>query len=688
MRKIESEEKEELNKKKKSQKKIIKKKKSHPAEEVFFVHKDLPAEGVGGSEKPGSLQSEGEDTNQDDVQSTQEMSKQTEVSLDITPLSTSHVLVDPKESQKRMEKQLEALYKNEDGDMPNLNTFEKRKRSSFLRALGIFFFTAFLLLVVASAGLFYFRPNSAFEEKNVVVSTVGKEEVVVGEVSTYTINYQNNNKTALSDAVLRVRYPDGFVFISSDRDPRNESKDEWSLGTLAPGEKGSIEVSGNFYANLGSEQSFRLFLDYLPANFSSSFQAVAVTTVRVTQSPYEITLEVPPEVVAGSKTLLRIRVVPPVISDFTSSTVFLRLNSGSFMVQESRPKADEGSSVRWTLPVGTQPFELDLTGSFSLAEDGTSAPVSAQLVMLSPTTSNQEVVVAETSGDTKIVTSEVVLDRVINGSTGDLSVQPGDTLSASLVLRNTDGSDLQNVQLRAIFLAPAFNDRSILAWDKLGDELDGVIVGEKVSAILRRGIITWDGGKYSALKKIEPGKEVNIDFSLPIRSGADLELGNFTTSTAEFVVEARYTLGGETKVVTSLPIKITLNSDLRFETRHQEERVGDKATHEVTWILQNSFHDLKEITVGADVYGDVALAKEAMVVPAGEVNYDEEKKKIVWKIDQMPTSIDVLPFRFVIEQKSINPSQTELISKVEIRATDVETGRQIILVDSAVKLAE
>ena len=58
---------------------------------------------------------------------------------------------------------------------------------------------------------------SAFwvQEKDVVLSVAGEEEIVYGQEINYRVRYRNNQGASLSKVVLQVRYPEGFVFIDS-----------------------------------------------------------------------------------------------------------------------------------------------------------------------------------------------------------------------------------------------------------------------------------------------------------------------------------------------------------------------------------------------------------------------------------------------------------------------------------------
>jgi len=95
--------------------------------------------------------------------------------------------------------------------------------------------------------------------------------------------------------------------------------------------------------------------------------------------------------------------------------------------------------------------------------------------------------------------------------------------------------------------------------------------------------------------------------------------------------------------------------------------------------LENSFHDLVDISLEADLYGNIEFDETALVVPAGEVKFDAEKKKLTWKIPSLPIAVDTSALQFRVKILKANPSQTNLTSKVKLIARDVISGENILL---------
>ena len=66
--------------------------------------------------------------------------------------------------------------------------------------------------------------------------------VAPGGDVTYTINYTNTGAVPLHDVVITEHYPKGVTFISASPAPDAGTNNVWTIGTLLPGESGTIVI--------------------------------------------------------------------------------------------------------------------------------------------------------------------------------------------------------------------------------------------------------------------------------------------------------------------------------------------------------------------------------------------------------------------------------------------------------------
>ena len=592
---------------------------------------------------------------------------------------------DKQEHEKEISEKLMEIYENNDGTMPDMTHFEKKKRSSFIRSLFVLLAACLFLAGTAWIGFFVLQPKSHFSESGVIISVSGEEKVKVGEVQRYRVRYRNAQNVDLTNVLLQIRYPEGFIFTEASRNPTNEAKGEWILGGLQGQDSGYIDIYGKMYGTVGSQQSFRIFLNYKAENFNSEFQKADSLVVEIAESPYNLIVEAPEQIVSGSELELTIYAEQASAEYLENLAVEIESNA-SFSVRDSSPKQDQFVENRWNLK-DAEGGKVTIKGVFDsalLEEDGN---LVIRLVGWKDEDrsvggyvyKSQEYLV-------KILEADLISNLVINGSSSRLTVQPGETLNGTIVLRNSGETPLKKVVARVVFDAPASGKDSILNWTAIDNPQNADIVGEQLSVGTRRGILTWDRDQILDLRQIDPAEEIIADFSLPIKSAEDVDLIDYVGSQIEATLEIRYELDGENKLISSAPIIMILNSDADLEVRDEIEYNGEQEKHTMTWVITNSFHELKDIKLEADIYGDIEWHDEDLTVGGGEVTYDEANKKLIWKIEKMPTTLDVIALQFSVTLKSKNPSQTNLTSKVIFEATDTITNEQILMMGKEILL--
>jgi uncharacterized repeat protein (TIGR01451 family) len=609
--------------------------------------------------------------------------KKMDISIDVEEGSEEDDEILEKED---IDKKLVEIYENDDGSMPDMTHFQGKKKGQFIKSFITLLFACAFLVAVAWAGFFIIQPKSYFSEKGVVLSISGDESVSVGDEVKYRIRYKNSQNSPLTKAVLQIRYPEGFVFVDSSVPPSNEAKDEWTIGDLGGHDSGYIDISGVMYGNVGKKQSFRIFLNYMAENFSSEFQKVASTNIEVAESPFSLLVEGEDEIVVGADLELAISLEG--LEDVNTDNMAIEIAEGAFFsIKESDIDPDQFIDNRWNVSDLGEEKKLVIKGIFNpdlLEENGS---IAVNLIgWKDEDRSVDEYLYSSEEFTVSFLQTDVVASFVINGSTTDMTVQPGEILNSTIVLRNAGDTPIKNVTARVIFDAPSYERKSMLDWAELEDPTDADVVGEQLSVGKRRGVMTWNKNHIKDLLQVDPDEEIIADFSLPIKNAEDVDLEVYTGSEIEAVLEIRYELDGENKILSTQPMLLSVVSDTDFEIRDEVVFGDEKEDHTIKWIITNTFHELKDIKLEADIYGDITWNEELLDVPAGEFNYDEETKKVTWTIDSMPTAIDVFALQFGFTLNSYNPSQTNLMSKVNFVATDTITNDEILQVGKEIVL--
>lgn len=588
--------------------------------------------------------------------------------------------------QKKIDKQLTEIYENQDGSMPDMTTIEKKHRGRLVRAFFTLLFACAFLGGVAWLGFFVIQPQSGFSEEDVIVSISGEEHIHIGQQVRYRIRYRNAQSTSLAQAVLQVRYPEGFVFEESSVEPTNGKNDEWSLGTIKGQDSGFIDVFGTMYGDLGKRQSFRVFLNYLPANFSSEFQKVAHVTTEIESTPVKVSVTGPEDVAYGAETTYEVTVSKD--GDIAVATLALELEHGAFRKTDSEPASDQFEETRWTLGSFEEETKVSITGAFNGEGEYDRAPLAVRVIGWKDESGREDpFVLATTSLDVAVLRTELSAQLVMNGSSADFDVQPGERLNTSIAIKNVGQSTFENMRVRLVFETPSAKNKSMLYWQDIDDPADGNIVGEQVNKDRRRGLVTWDKTHVTALRSLSPGDSALIDMSIPIKTMDQADLTAFASGAITAFLEVRYDVDDKQESLSTTPLTMTVNSDLAFEVRDDvREDAQGRDVHIINYVLTNQFHGLENVELTADVYGDVTWDESLLQVPAGDLTWDADAKKITWKIPLLPAEVDTVSLQFGLLMNSDNPTQTRLTSKPQLVATDSVTGRQLVKIGNEIVL--
>jgi hypothetical protein len=579
--------------------------------------------------------------------------------------------------KNKIASELTAIYREPDGSLPNMKTISVRKNHSVKSIL-----VGILVVAVLGAGgvwvaEFLGLGTTAIPDA-LTISVEGAAQTTLGATTTITISYSNRSEARLENPTINAYAPAGFVFVTSSLPATNAGNNEWHLPTIPPYGRGELTITGLPFGNINSNASWRVFAHYQPEHFGSTLEAVGTLATSIAASPFTVNVNGPNDTVVGSPTTYVFKV------DTGGAPAPGKLElvpdvPGNFVISSSSPKLVNNRWSVASLKASSSSLpSFSLTGSFTSA-NGSSTPVGAHLVISLGSNSYQ---VASTNASSTVSENAVMANLAINGSTANTDVEPGDTLTISVRAKNASLKDIKNVKLKLVVDAPSIKKASVLDWAAINDPLDGTILGEQVSDSIRRGTIVWTNAQLPALAHLKSTEDATVDIRLPIKSLDEFDADNLPTSTIQVTASFSYTdSNNQTQTVAAAPITLTMNSNLAFGTRRVEGKTKDnKQQFDITWVLTNSFHDLTNIVVTGNVLGDATVTTATST--AGTTQFSESDKLLTWQIASLPQSVDVATFPFKIVLKTNNPSQTALISKVHVSATDATTGHTLtFLVD-------
>lgn len=591
---------------------------------------------------------------------------------------------------QKINRQLNEIYRDENGKIPDMSNIKIEKSGSTIKSFFTFIIAVGLLAAAAWAG-FFMMPQKNFTETQVNISIEGPENVIFGATTTYEVIISNQQKIDIKNVNLTLRYPESFVFATSSIISANQGNNEWNLENIEGNKNKKIQISGFYYGPLKEDQSWRASVRYQPENFNSELQRSTVKTVRISSSPFSLYLTGPDKVAVGAEVEYIITLED---REGKPEQKFIIQNEwpNNFYITTSSPALEKNNDWKFTYSPSTSststpvlPIKntFKVIGKFSDSEQK-DITVKSSLLFLDENKNNYKI--GETKINTELTKNSVSLQMAINGSTDKISARPGEILNTMLSIKNESADKLTKATVNIYFDAPAYKKTSVIDWANIADKLDGDVVGKQISDTIRQAKITWTTSKLKTLNDWKAGQEIQFDFQVPIKDTKIIDWSEVKESLITATPEITFTnTKGQTQTITGKPLNITINSDLSLEIREEIEKDGIKEEHNITWVLTNSVHNLKNILLTADLYGDITVT-EPISVPAGKVTYDAKEKRLSWEIPQMNTATDILALPFTVTINKKNPTQNLLVSKVRLQAEDTVTEQKIDLMGKEIPL--
>ncbi len=552
-------------------------------------------------------------------------------------------------TKKDLDRELKRIYAEPDGAMPDFTRLDGKPGSRLRSAI---FFAIFGLLAVGGAvwaGIFFSR-TSGFSGEGVVLTLQTEGELTSGSEEALVIRYQNRERIPLARASIILKTPEGFSLIGADQ-PSLE-KNAWTIGSIAPGGEGELRVRGYVMRELEAALTFQAELNYKPADFNAEFQKVASHTAVVKDAALTLSATGTPEMTPGDEIAYVFDYENR--SDRALENVRLLVDPlEGFIFETSKPKNDEGVEMQWTFPSIEAGAKASVTirGTFSAASRGQKT-LQARMGF---SDNSKLIEVAKASTTTTVLKSNLDLAILVNGSNKPPIASFGDTLYFSVRYENAGDVVLKDVAVSALLPSePA--GKTILDWVSLKDDLGGKRVGSNM---------TWTKKELPALALLEPGDKGEIAFSAQLirKPFADVSAPGYAIHAVASALIGKAGKTSGSRQVNTAPFDIRLQSDTSFQAygRYFTEdgvpigsgplppKAGEKTIYRVTWVVQNSLHELTELTATTLLPQGSKWTGVERTVEAGSLSFDETGRKATWRLNRMPASVKSVSINFDVE---------------------------------------
>lgn len=601
-------------------------------------------------------------------------------------------------SSREVNNHLQNIYRDENGHMADISRLETRQQKGPFRTLIIFGLILLILAGVALAGFWVFNKYAPDSIKQTVIDS-GDVELQIeapqqldsgGEI-TYLVKYKNKKKIDLNKISLNVRYPAGLLVASSQPAPEAKTdtagdlvkEDNWNLGTLPAGQTGQVEIKGRLIAEKDSSQNLFVVLYYEPANFSSQFQKEASAATVIQSVPVEITVEGTKQLDTTGNVDLTFKYANMTDHDLANIMVEIKYPDG-FTQGATDSKPVSGSNNQWQIPTLEKggKGEIKLQGKFAANVSGNQDFIAKVSIKEGD---KDYFLLSQVTHTIAVVSGDLLIELKINGSDQSGAANFSDTLNYSITYQNNGKHILKDLQA-SIVLNPSAD---FVQWTTLNDRYDGTLDEFEAGKI-----ITWTKKEVPNLAELTPRDKGVIDFSFKLSQSAgqlagDLALQSSAVIKVGFVDKDQ--VNAESKSNT-LILKLNSNLALSAYGRYFDDQgrsvgsgpippqIGQTTTYVINWQLNNSVHEVKDVTVSTTLPSSVAwIGKRDL--SAGDLQYDATTRRVSWTINRMPTTLNLkYTASFAV---SITPIATDggkilvLTGDSGLTATDQVTGTVI-----------
>lgn len=591
---------------------------------------------------------------------------------------------------EEVEKGLEAIYLGESSD--DLGKIEHIKRHRWLKIAAGVLGGLFVLSAAVWAGFYYLDPYATDTSGGLDIVIEAEEQVTLGKQESIKIHWKNQARQPIRDAEIRLSFPAEFTPTELTPAPTDEENRIWNLGLLSPDESGTITVSGVFLGRLGNQAAVQALGTYQPTDGREEEELVTSFAITYTDTVLETAFKLPPKLVAGDKFAFEY-IVRNVFDDDVSGMEVRFQFPDNFLPSTSGTQLTplEHESRTWIMPLDSLASHttntIRLSGVFTA---GTSGDHEFHGQIGRETGLGDFLAIAETESIVPVLSGDLGIQFVVNGSDTNRTIQPGDNLRLAIGYENLSPEMLGDVELEVTFETLVNGERStesFVSWENLEDRAAGASSTEAGTHT-----ILYDQEALPALEAISPQQSNTIDISLPTIPARNTARDVIIRINVEGRIE---TVGEDevNRIVQAKPIELRYRTDatLSAQARYFLEEgapigtgplppvAGETTRYRVFWVVDKKIHELENVRVEATL-PNIASWADRTLAEAGALAYDESTKTVSWELNKMPHDVERLEAWFEID---VTPAEIDIgrfaniLGETRFVATDADVNEEL-----------
>ncbi len=539
----------------------------------------------------------------------------------------------------------------------------------------LFAFDLFLLAVATTmlgSTLFFFFWNPGLTDQIDIKISLGSNRIKSGELTKITINYKNRSKYYLSEPILALHLPDGFI-VDRDLTPTTTFRDDstFELKELRPGASSQVEIYGHLWILPKQDEKISALFSYLPEKSKYREQKLGSFLVNLSDSILKASLEMATTSFANNHVPFVYKIVNTSDSkleglnfniNFPGKIINLKdTDLQNITLEKNAEKLITGEII---MPAKSGEYNLNVL---------VNAKINNQPIDIL----NNQITVKSFSHDVSI--SSKLTDNLT-------FAQPNQVLNASVSWQNNGQYELRNSYIRIAF-TPGVVDLKITAKEN-GFKIDG-------------NDLLISANERTALANSQTKSTNQFDFKIYLLptfnvgavENAILEIKPSFNSELKNIPGQRFSSSGESAKII-LSTELSLISEARYFSNEGDQlgrgplppQIGEATKYWIFVSIKNTTNPVRDAVFSATLSNGINFTGKQSVSIGPSLTFNESSHTMNWNYRELPPNSQTgLYFEVVTiptpEQigKNIN-----LINDIRFTANDKTTGKLFMLNKAAI----
>ncbi len=496
----------------------------------------------------------------------------------------------------------------------------------FLLLSILFFVVSFII-----AAFVFMRGDANISSRNVDVRVLGPVSIAGGDELSFDILIDNKNNTTIEAATVFVTYPEGTRSVENIE--TELIRDQQEYGEILSGGTARKTFSSIFFGEKDSVENIYVTVEYRVKGSSATFKKEKTYEIKISSSPVIMNISYPQETSSNQEIEFSLDVISNSSTDLNNLLLTAEYPFGfSFVSSNIQPSFDTNKwvlgklepekKVRITIQGVLQGQDNEeRTFRFNI---GTQSSADERTLGTVFVATNRTIAIKQT---------DLGLFAQVNGNSGDnIVIHAGDSVQTNISWLNNLPTRLVDAQILARFSGDLFDENVVSA-------NSGGFYQSTSKEVL------WTSATKNDLSEIIPGKGSSASFEIatkPLTSALASNLRNPALYLQMQIAGKQFSDGGsseDAQTIINKTIKIASDLDLSARVLHSSgpiensgpipPKVGQATTYTVIWSLTNSFNNVSNVQVQAELPSYVTWS--GITTPSSElISFDEVTRQITW----------------------------------------------------------